>query len=85
MFKIEDMYWLSGYDSDGFSIFGTMFIGTNGQLTHLSRMADLGNVSYSSICEDVRLAPDSQIVTRAEQVKEMLNSLGCCVRESVFR
>jgi len=76
MFKIEDMYWLTGYDSDGFSIFGTMFIGTNGQLTHLSRMADLGNASYSSICEDVRPAPDSQTVTRAEQVKEMLNSLG---------
>ena len=39
LFKIEDMYWLTGYDSDGFSIFGCMFIGTDGQLTHLARPA----------------------------------------------
>lgn len=30
IFKIEDMYWLTGYDSDGFSIFGCMFIETEG-------------------------------------------------------
>ena len=57
IFKIEDMYWLTGYESDGFCIFGSMFIGTNGALTHLARPADLGNLSYSSICEDVRISP----------------------------
>jgi len=76
LFKIEDMYWLTGYDSDGFSIFGCMFIGTAGKLTHLARLADLGNSSYSSICEDVRVAPDSANITRAGQIKEMLASLG---------
>ncbi len=76
LFKIEDMYWLTGYDSDGFSIFGCMFIGTDGQLTHLARPADLGNASYSSICEDLRTAPDSQKATRSDQIKEMLESLG---------
>ena len=75
LFKIEDMYWLTGYDSDGFSIFGCMFIGTAGKLTHLARLADLGNASYSSICEDVRVAPDSANITRAGQIKEMLASL----------
>ena len=76
LFKIEDMYWLTGYDSDGFSIFGCMFIGADGHLTHLARPADLGNASYSSICEDVRTAPDSLNTTRAGQIKEMLTSLG---------
>ena len=66
LFKIEDMYWLSGYDSDGFSIFGCMFIATDGQLTHLARPADLGNASYSSICTDIRTAPDDQAISRAE-------------------
>ncbi len=75
LFKIEDMYWLTGYDCDGFSIFGCMFIGADGQLTQLVRPADLGNVSYSSICEDVRIAPDSANTNRAEQIKEVLNSL----------
>jgi Xaa-Pro dipeptidase len=75
LFKIEDMYWLTGYDSDGFCIFGTMFIGTDGQLTQLVRPADLGNASYSSICEDVRTAPDSEHSNRAEQIKSLLQSL----------
>ena len=76
LFKFEDMYWLTGYDSDGFTIFGCMYLGTDGQLTHLARPADLGNASYSSICEDIRIAPDSQDASRAGQIREMLNSLG---------
>ncbi len=76
LFKFEDMYWLTGFDSDGFTIFGCMFIGTDGQLTHLARPADLGNASYSSICEDVRIAVDSQDEPRSRQVREMLDSLG---------
>ena len=76
LFKFEDMYWLTGYDSDGFTIFGCMFLGADGQLTHLARPADLGNASYSSICEDIRIAPDSQDISRAGQIREMLNSLG---------
>ena len=75
LFKIEDIYWLTGYDSDGFCIFGTMFIGTDGQLTQLVRPADLGNAAYSSICEDVRTAPDSESINRAEQIKDLLKSL----------
>jgi len=76
IFKIEDMYWLTGYESDGFCIFGSMFIGTNGALTHLARPADLGNLSYSSICEDVRISPDTEGSTRAEHIKDMLRSHG---------
>ncbi len=76
LFKIEDMYWLTGYDSDGFSIFGSMFVGTDGQLTQLVRLADLGNIAFSSICEDIREAPDSANESRADQIKAMLNSLG---------
>ena len=74
LFKIEDMYWLSGYDSDGFSIFGCMFIGLEDQLSLLIRPADLGNASYSSICTDVRVAVDSEEISRASQIKEMLTS-----------
>ena len=76
IFKIEDMYWLTGYESDGFCIFGSMFIGTEGALTHLARPADLGNLSYSSICEDIRISPDLESSTRAEHIKDMLRSHG---------
>jgi Xaa-Pro dipeptidase len=76
LFKFEDMYWLSGFDSDGFTIFGCMFLSTDGQLTHLARPADLGNATYSSICEDIRIAVDSQDAPRCGQIREMLDSLG---------
>jgi len=76
LFKFEDMYWLSGFDSDGFTIFGCMFLGADSQLTHLARPADLGNAAYSSICEDVRVAVDSQDAPRSGQIREMLDSLG---------
>jgi len=76
LFKFEDMYWLTGFDSDGFTIFGCMFIGTDGHLTQLARPADLGNASYSSICDDIRVAPDSQDKPRSGQIREMLDSLG---------
>ena len=76
LFKIEDMYWLTGYESDGFCIFGCMFIGTDGALTLLARPADLANAAYSSICEDIRTSPDTVHSSRSDHIKEMLASLG---------
>ena len=76
LFKIEDMFWLCGYESDGFCIFSCMFIGLNGELTHLARPADLGNISYSSICQDVRISEDSKHSPRSEHIKDMLVSHG---------
>ncbi len=74
LFKIEDMYWLSGFDSDGFCIFHNMFLGVNGELTHLSRPADIGNVNHSSICRDVRISNDRQDEKRSDHIKDMLKS-----------
>ena len=76
VFKIEDMYWLCGFESDGFCIFNSLFIGADGALTHVARPADLANISYSSICEDVRVSPDSEHLTRAQAIKDMLESHG---------
>lgn len=76
LFKIEDMYWLCSYESDGFCIFGCMLIGADGDLTHLARPADLGNLAYTSICEDVRVSPDTAKSTRVDHIKDMLVAKG---------
>lgn len=76
LFKIEDMFWLCGFESDGFCIFNNMFLGLNGELTHLARPSDLGNINYSSICKDVRVSYDSEDITRASCVRDMLKSHG---------
>ena len=70
LFKSEDMYWLCGLDTDGFVIFNNMFIGVDGQLTHVVRAADLANVGYSSICDDVRISPDNADTPRSKAVRD---------------
>ena len=76
LFKIEDMYWLCGLDTDGFSIFHNMFIGVDGELTHVSRSADLASIKHSSICEDVRLWVDSPDNPPVNAIRDMLESHG---------
>ena len=44
--RVEDQYWLCGLDTDGFVIFHAMFIGVGGQLTHVTRTADLASIDY---------------------------------------
>ncbi|WP_371223683.1 M24 family metallopeptidase [Roseovarius sp. 2305UL8-3] len=76
VFKAEDNYWLTGYESDGFCIFGCLFMGADGGLTHLVRPADLGNVGYSSSCSDIRVSLDGADQSRAEHIRDMLRDLG---------
>ena len=74
--RIEDQYWLCGLDTDGYVIFHLMFIGTGGQLTHVSRTADLASIEYSSLCDDVRVWEDAQANPKSRVVREMLDGHG---------
>ncbi|ABH00622.1 probable Xaa-Pro dipeptidase (plasmid) [Rhodococcus jostii RHA1] len=74
--NIEDQYWLCGLDTLGFTIFHAMFIGVNGELTHVTRSADVASIDYSSLCTDVRLWEDGYKSSRAAAVKDMLKSHG---------
>ena len=74
LFKIEDIYWLTGLDTDGFVIFNSLFVNADGTLTHLTRSADLANVYYSSICSDIQIAKDDGTINWADHVKSLLES-----------
>jgi len=74
--RIEDQYWLCGLDTDGFVIFHAMFIGTGGQLTHVTRTADLASIDYSSLCDDVRVWEDAEGNPKSKAIKDMLDSHG---------
>ena len=74
--RIEDQYWLCGLDTDGYVIFHMMFIGAGGELTHVSRTADLASIEYSSLVEDVRVWEDAQDHPKSSVVKDMLASHG---------
>ncbi len=74
--RIEDQYWLCGLDTCGFVIFHMMFIGRDGQLTHVTRTADLASIDYSSLCEDVRVWEDAEGNPKSKAIKDMLASHG---------
>ena len=77
IFKIEDMYWLNGYESDGFCIFSCMFLGADpDQMTLLVRGADLAVADQTSVCEDVRLSVDAADSPRTDHIRDMLASHG---------
>jgi len=74
--RIEDQYWLCGLDTEGFVIFHAMFIGTGGELTHVTRTADLASIEYSSLCTDVRIWEDAEGNPKSKAIKDMLVSHG---------
>lgn len=77
LFKIEDIYWLNGYESDGFCIFSCAFLGAEAdQMTLLVRGADLAVANQTSVCEDVRLSPDGVEQSRVDHIRDLLASHG---------
>src|SRR5438552_18966959 len=71
--RIEDQYWLCGLDTDGFVIFHMMFIGSSGQLTHITRTADIASIDYSSQCQDVRVWADAADNPKSRVIKDTLD------------
>lgn len=75
--RLEDQYWLSGFDSGAASVFHVLFFKSDGTMLHLSRTADLGNIGYTSQCRSVRVVDDSHGRSRGMAIRDALESLGC--------
>ena len=76
LFKQESMYYLSGYDTDGFVLFQALFLGLDGGLILVTRSADRAQAAYTSIIDDVRIWMDSQDENPGNDVRDMLQSQG---------
>lgn len=74
--RIEDQYWLTGLDTDGFCIFHAVVLTADGAMTHISRTADLANIRYSSIVSDTEIWIDGEGHSKADSVKAVLKRLG---------
>ena len=75
LFKQESMFYLTGYDTDGFVLFQTLFFGADGRLCLLTRSADRYQAQYTSTIDDVRVWVDAGDQNPALGVKDMLESL----------
>src|SRR5688572_2548824 len=76
MFHQESMYYLTGYDTFGFCFFQCLYLGSDGRLALLTRAPDLRQARHTSILEDIRVWTDVAGAKPADQLKDMLDSLG---------
>ncbi len=76
MFKQESMYWLTGYDTFGFSSFQCMVVTADGRVSLLNRAPDRGTAAYTSNVTDVRCYMDVDGMNPAVDLRGMLDDLG---------
>jgi Xaa-Pro dipeptidase len=77
IFRQESMYYLTGYDTSGYSMFQGMYLGADGALALCTRSADLRQARLTSVIEDVRIWRDREGANPAGDLREMLDSYRC--------
>ncbi|MCZ4354494.1 Xaa-Pro peptidase family protein [Roseovarius aestuarii] len=77
IFKQETMYYLTGYDTTGYSQFQALYFGVDGSLALLTRSADQRQAMHTSLIEDIRIWVDREGATPAEDLKDLLGAYNC--------
>ena len=77
IFRQESMYYLTGYDTSGYSMFQGMYLGADGKLALCTRSADLRQARITSVIEDIRIWRDRQGANPGEDLRDMLESYRC--------
>ncbi len=75
VFKQESMYWLTGYDTFGFSMFQCLVLTADGRIALLTRAPDYGTARYTSDIDDVRIWVDVEGMNPAMDLRAMLADL----------
>jgi Xaa-Pro dipeptidase len=77
IFRQESMYYLTGYDTSGYSMFQGMYLGVDGALALLTRSADQRQSRITSVIEDIRIWADQEGANPGQDLRDMLESYGC--------
>ena len=72
LFRQESMFWLTGYDTAGYSQFQCLWLGADGGMLLLTRSSDVRQAKITSIIEDVRLWVDAAGANPAATLRETL-------------
>jgi Xaa-Pro dipeptidase len=76
LFKQESMYYLTGYDTAGYSLFQCLIMRADGDLVLVTRSADKQQAAYTSIIPDVRIWVDRGGANPAQDVVAVLKEKG---------
>ena len=77
IFRQESMYYLTGYDTTGYSQFQCLYLGADGKLVLLTRSADLRQARLTSVIEDIRIWVDRAGVNPGQDLWAILEEQGC--------
>ena len=75
-FKQETMYYLTGYDSFGFSLFQCLVLDADGTTKLLTRLPDLRQAQYTSDLEDIRIWHEIEGANPSEDLRGLLAEMG---------
>ncbi len=76
MFRQESMYYLTGYDTQGFVYFQCLVLTADGRFVLLTRAPDLRQAHHTSTLDDVRIWVDRAGADPAAELKDLLRDLG---------
>lgn len=80
LFAQESMYWLTGFDTFGFCFFQTLVVKADGQMTLLTRSADLRQARHTSVVDNITIWTDRANADPTVELKSLLDEydlLGC--------
>ncbi len=77
LFRQDSMYYLTGYDTSGYSMFQGMYLGADGTLALLTRSADRIQSRETSIVVDIRIWQDREDASPGDDLRNMLEDHGC--------
>ena len=77
IFRQESMYYLTGYDTTGYSQFQCLYLGADGRLVLLTRSADLRQARLTSVIDDIRIWVDSADSNPGDDLWQILEEQGC--------
>ena len=76
MFRQESMYYLTGYDTQGFVYFQCLVLTADGRFVLLTRAPDLRQARHTSTIEDIRIWVDREGADPAAELKALLTEIG---------
>ena len=76
LFRQDSMYYLTGYDTSGYTMFQGMYLGADGALALLTRTADRIQSRETSIVEDIRIWHDREDASPGDDLRAMLRTTG---------
>lgn len=76
LFRQESMYYLTGYDTSGYTMFQAMYVGADQRIALLTRSADRLQSRMTSVVEDIRIWVDADGANPGDNVRELLDEYG---------